>query len=448
MISCAPSLSVSPAVAEAALASGRGVPRGVAVEKPGLGQLAIPPVVRKYRQTGVVPPLLDDARPPGRGFAGAQVADKGHATVVAFHPVAKAVAPVANSAAGHRIVDRGQFFSRRPIEHGQILRPGKNRAGAVHVLNTVIVVGSGSRAKIGASSILGSWCGLARHLRLAVAVEVVHRKLREVRRGGNVRAQVDAPELFASQGVPVQEDMRPHRHRRISQRCNWIPLEHDVVLAIAIEISRAAIVRAERDSVFVLGRWRNRNAQVVLRPGRSRRGLRPFRALDRGGHGVARAAGARRVQVVCAVAHSRHLGTIAVQVVGNIAGRGGVLVAKHAPADVDAAVDFHRHHAAINVLHVEVSQRVRDHATRADNAARIGKASSSRHASRAGDAARTGDAIEATCASDAAGFNPSTGGCAADSRPAGSARSSIGERASCWRCGVFDLHTRRVAGSE
>ena len=108
----------------AALASGRGVPWGVAVEKPGLGQLTIPPIVRKYRQTGVVPSLLDDARPPGRGLAGAQVTDEGHATVVAIKPVAKAVAPAANSAAGHRIVDRGQFLSRRPIEHGQVLRPG------------------------------------------------------------------------------------------------------------------------------------------------------------------------------------------------------------------------------------------------------------------------------------------------------------------------------------
>ena len=90
-------------------------------------------------------------------------------------------------------------------------------------------------------------------------------------------------------------------------RVRWIPLQHDVELAVSVEIPGRTIARAVRST-----RHRQRDARVLLRPGRDSSRLRAFRC-------------------------------------------GVVLVSQHAPTNVDAAGDHNGNGAAIQVLHLIVA---------------------------------------------------------------------------------------------
>src|SRR6185369_11910166 len=82
----------------------------------------------------------------------------------------------------------------------------------------------------------------ARNLGFAVAVEVVDRELRVVRASANVRAQIDAKEAGAGQGVAVDEYVVGHAVVRVVLRVRRIPVQDDVELPVAIEIPDAGVV--------------------------------------------------------------------------------------------------------------------------------------------------------------------------------------------------------------
>src|ERR1039457_187795 len=191
-----------------ALARGLAVTRAVAVEGPDLRQGYVAPVVGGHGQARVVPALLDDARSPSRGLAAARVADECDAAVEAIHAVAVGIAPARYRATRNRVAHGRQLLARRPVEHRQVFGAGQDVAIRIGVLDAVVVAGGRPRVQIGASSVLRARRRLARHLGLAVAVEVVHRELRVVRTRPNIRPEIDAPQVLARQGVPVQEDIR------------------------------------------------------------------------------------------------------------------------------------------------------------------------------------------------------------------------------------------------
>ena len=263
-----------------ALASGFAVCSVIAIESPDLRQLAIPPVVRRHRQTRVVSTLLDDAWPPGRGLTSSRVADKRRSTVVAIQSVAVGVAPRGDCSALNWIIHRCQLFASISREHSEPLGSGQNVAGAIAVVLGVVGAGRHAGAQIRAGSVLGSRCGLGRKFRLAVAVEVVHRHLGIVRPGANIRSQVDAPQLLASQRIPVDHHVVSDARLRIVLGIRWRPLEHDVDLAVAIEIPWAGVV-------CVRARYRlERDANVLLRPRRHRIRLLALGPADHSGHRV------------------------------------------------------------------------------------------------------------------------------------------------------------------
>src|SRR5664279_5634788 len=93
-------------------------------------------------------------------------------------------------------------------------------------------------------SIFRSGRSFAGHLSLAVAVEITHGQLRVVRTGANVRAQIDAPQVLARQRIAVEEYVRGDAGLRVVLRVGRIPLEHEVVDTVAVEVAGGGIVGA------------------------------------------------------------------------------------------------------------------------------------------------------------------------------------------------------------
>ena len=89
----------------------------------------------------------------------------------------------------------------------------------------------------------GAVSRLARHFRAPVAVEVVDDELRVVGAGPDVPAEIDPPEPCPVQLVGVEDHVAGHAAGRGVARVRRIPLEHDLVLAVAIEIAGARVVR-------------------------------------------------------------------------------------------------------------------------------------------------------------------------------------------------------------
>jgi len=126
------------------------------------------------------------------------------------------------------------------------------------------------------------------------------------------------------------------------------PLQHDVQLAVA---SRSLALRRSRCTVRPAvsgGCW------YIAAPGRNRSGLLSLVPLstaltDTSSWPCRPHPGSWCYQL--RLPAWRRL----VEDVRGVGVRSGVLIAKHAPADIDAARDLHRHYAPIQVLHLEVS---------------------------------------------------------------------------------------------
>jgi hypothetical protein len=203
--------------------------RRVAVERPAPGQRAVAEVPGDDHGAGVVAAGHDDARPRA-----VQVRGAGQEPV---DPVAVAVAPRRHGAARRHVVG------------------GRSIALPVWPLNTVRNSGPDrmyptscgsrrSRCRSPAGAVLGAVGGLHGDLGLAVAVVVEHLELGVVRAGPDVAAEVDAPQPGAVQLVRVDVDVAGVAGLRVVLGVGRIPLEHDLVLAVAVQVADARVVGA------------------------------------------------------------------------------------------------------------------------------------------------------------------------------------------------------------
>ena len=227
---------------------------GVAgVEGPDAAQGAVAPVPRGEHRARVVAARHHQARP-----LSVEIRNRGEEAIDA---VAVGVAPVADGAARHDVGSGGERVAVQAVEDGEELGARQDVAGGVAPVG-------GRVADHRAGAIDRSVGGLAGDLRPAVAVEIVDDELRVVRAGADVAPEVDAPQPRAGQRVGVEIDVAGVAALRVVFRVRRIPLDDELVLAVAIEIAGARVVRAV--GVGLAGRRRaagrnlKRHAQVRL----------------------------------------------------------------------------------------------------------------------------------------------------------------------------------------
>ena len=234
----------------------------------------------------------------------------------------------------------------------------------------------------------------------------------------------------------------------LSLASDGLPLEINFVDAVAVGVAGRRVVRG-----VAAGRYLERDAEVVLCPGRDRSRSGAFDAVDDRADGVHRLRVAGRVLVVRAVRDVSGERAVAVDVVRDARGvRAVVLVTEHAPADVDAARNDDGDDAAIEPFDLQDALAASARTGRtARGAARARSAASARSgtaACRATDArARvTGCAADAhACrAADARARRPTDGGAAERS---GSADAEAARRAAQWRSGAARRATARCSRS-
>ena len=249
------------------------VPGFVGVEEPAGAELLAVEVDRPEGRTRVVA-----AREDGAGVLAVEIGGRGEEAV---HAVSVAVAPVLDVPARHRVVDGVERRAALAVEHGEELRSLEDVALFVAVVGLAV-------ADHGAGGVDGAVGRLHDQLGPAVGVEVVQLGLRVVRPGADVGAHVDPPQLRAVELVGIEVDVPGCPGLGVVLGVRRIPLQHELELAVAIEIRGHHVVRA----VLVLdavgcgaaGGLVQRDVEVLLVPGGE--GLaRPERlaAADRAG---------------------------------------------------------------------------------------------------------------------------------------------------------------------
>ena len=176
----------------------------------------------------------------------------GHRRKHAFAAVAVGVTPGIRNIALGPIVNRGHFFTRAPVEHSQVLVAAHNAAAR----RPVILACVANHLSLAVDRTVGS---LHHDFGNSVAIEVVDHELRVMRTGADVLAEVDSPEAGAVKLHAVDK----HRARiavfRVVLRVARVPLEDQIQLAVAIEVTHAHVVRGvgTRRAVRHLLRFRN-----------------------------------------------------------------------------------------------------------------------------------------------------------------------------------------------
>ena len=212
--------------------------RGLALVQPALGELASVEVPCTEIGGCVVA-----AAHHHRGVDAVEVC---HAGKVALRAAAVAVAPLAVGAhRARRLVGHGVYLgSCGAVEYGKIFGTRYYLAaryarfvGYVRCLGIV-----GAHYHVFARAVFGARRGLAHHLRTAVAVEVIYHKLCVVCACAYILPQVDAPQLFACEGVAVDIDIPGVASLRVVVRVRRVPLHEYFVLAVAVDVAHAAIV--------------------------------------------------------------------------------------------------------------------------------------------------------------------------------------------------------------
>ena len=210
----------------------------------------------------------------------------------------------------------------------------------------------------------GAVGGLDGELGLAVAVVVEHLELRVVRTRADVAAEVDAPQPGPVQLVGVEVDVARVAGVGVVLGVGRVPLHDDLVLAVAVEIADAGVVRGVG---VPLTRWCGPARWDLQRyvaaaghdAGLTRNGIQRQRlfcgvlgsALDPVGHGPYDVLGARGrtgIHEAGRAADGRlvHLDAVAVDVEGD-AGR---VVGQLSPADPVAFAGVHTDHTAVQVV--------------------------------------------------------------------------------------------------
>jgi hypothetical protein len=212
--------------------------------------------------------------------------------------------------------------------------------------------------------------GLAGYLRAPVTVEVVDHELGVVRAGANVPAEIDAPQPLPVERVRIDQHAPRDTRRRGVACVRRLPLQDDLVLAVAIEIADARVVgavgdggrRHARRQIDRPARWPiERHGEELLHRRAGREHERPpWGLLDAVRHGPYRVGvrlgdGGGRIQEV-----RRRRERLGVEAHGRARARGAVEIecdadgigAQKAPADVHRRIArAHRNDTAIEPLH-------------------------------------------------------------------------------------------------
>ncbi len=253
---------------------------GVAcVEGPDSGERAVAPVPGREHGASVIT--------SGHNEAGPLSVEISDARQEAVHAIAVTVAPIADSPARDDVASGGHSRAGLSIEDGQKFRPGEDVARGVAKIGVRV-------SNYCAHAVNGPVGRLAGDLGLPVAVKIVDLKLRVVSAGANVATEVDAPQPRPTELVSVEVDVARVAGLRIVLRVRGVPFDDDLVLAVAVEIADATVVRAV--SVILARRRHARrrnlqgNAQVLPDWGvgsqRERRARRSLEAGDDRTHGV------------------------------------------------------------------------------------------------------------------------------------------------------------------
>src|SRR5262249_59056298 len=145
--------------------------------------------------------------------------------------------PVTERPARDDVACGGHSRAGLAIEDGQEFRPVEYITRAVAIIGVRV---SDHRAH----AVNGSVRGPAGHLGLPISIEIVNLKLRVVSACANVATEVDAPQPRPVELVSVEVDIARVAGLRIVFRVRGVPFEDDLVLAVAVEIADATVVRA------------------------------------------------------------------------------------------------------------------------------------------------------------------------------------------------------------
>ena len=203
---------------------------GVAgVERPDAAQGVVAPVPRGEHGPRVVAARHHQARP-----LSVEVRNRGEEAVDA---VAVGVPPVADGAARHDVRSGGERAAVQAVEDGEKLGARQDVAGGVAPVG-------GRVADHIAGAVDRSIGGLAGDLRPAVAVQIVDDELRVMGAGADVAPEVDAPQPCPGQRVGVEIDRAGVAALRVVFRVRRIPFDDELVLAVAVQVAGARVVRA------------------------------------------------------------------------------------------------------------------------------------------------------------------------------------------------------------
>src|SRR6478752_9484695 len=234
-----------------------GVRRTVRVEGPAPGEGAAPPVPR-----GDDAPRVVAARHDQGGPGAVQI---GRAGEEAVDPVAVGVAPRGHRAACGDVVDGAHRRTGPSVEYRQELGPRQDVSGGV------AVVGGGTADDL-PGTVHAAVGGLHGDLGLAVAVVVVHLELGVVRAGPDVPAQIDPPQAGAVQLVRVDVHVAGVAGLRVVLAVGRVPLEDDLVGAVAVQVADGGVVGGVRVRDAVGGGAAGRDLDGDVHRARGQRG--------------------------------------------------------------------------------------------------------------------------------------------------------------------------------
>ena len=311
------------------------------------------------RIVGVKDPPLNQLRTVevigGRNGAGVVTTGDHHGRLLAVEvgggcqepvdPVSVRVTPRANISARRGVVDRVDSRAGLTVEDGEVLRSGE------HVAAGVAVVGP-SIADHCADAIHRAVRRLHDDLGLAVTVIVEDLELGVVRSGPDVVAQVDPPQPRAIELVGVDVDVAGVAGLGVVLRVGRVPLEDDLVLAIAVDVSDGGVSCTVGVGLTVLGvsigRLVESHVEGLVIPDAERRRHPLLHTAHHRGNPVGGISRSGRVKHVGA-ARDRGRGdasAIAVDVETEVLR----VKTQQTPPDVDALVSLHSHGGAAQVL--------------------------------------------------------------------------------------------------
>ena len=322
------------------------------------------------RRSGVVvPALLEGGAVPAPGGerhaavvaslhdrVGLDAVEPGGGGQEAIHAIGRfgGLAPAVGGIAPGIVGDGGQFLAVGAPEDGEVFGTGGDESRTVAEVGRVVVGGGRSLREERSRAVLGARCRLADEFGLAVAVEVGHHHLGVVGARADVLAQVDAPQLLAREGVPVEDHVAGVAALRVVLAVGGVPLHHEIPASVAVEVAHGDVGGGVGERFVGGGRAARRaierDLQRLAGPGGGGAADRLLYPVQHGADGVGGTRGARGVHEVGGTGDhvGVHLGGAAIDVESEAGGIGS----QDAPAQEDSVGDLHGHQTAVEILHL------------------------------------------------------------------------------------------------